>query len=102
MSQTLDNDPRLRKVERDIYIPKMMKKAAIRTCSKEAQAFAECCHGRTISMAWACNKQNNALQNCLKNNLLDADYEREKAIFLRKKEETQMAESTGFLSSEKS
>lgn len=76
----------LRKVEIDVIIPKMMKKAAITQCADVAAAFTECCKNRTVSIMWACRDVNTALDDCLRRNLTDVDFVREKANFLKLKQ----------------
>lgn len=60
------NDLRLRKVEREVMIPKLMRDVAKKhKCTEEVAAFTECCSGNGILMAIKCRPENSALQNCL-------------------------------------
>lgn len=60
------NDQSLRKVELEILIPKKMRDIAkTEKCVEEVENFTACCAGRTVSMAWACRKENNTLKDCL-------------------------------------
>ncbi|KAI8041998.1 hypothetical protein M5D96_003298, partial [Drosophila gunungcola] len=60
------NDTRLRKVEREVLIPKIMRdRAKAEFCSKEVADFQECCKASSILMVATCRKQNSALKECL-------------------------------------
>ncbi|EDW90239.1 COX assembly mitochondrial protein homolog [Drosophila yakuba] len=60
------NDTRLRKVEREVLIPKIMRdRAKSEFCSKEVADFQECCKASSILMVATCRKQNSALKECL-------------------------------------
>jgi hypothetical protein len=58
-------DGRLRHVEKDVLIAKMVKEEAIRRCQKYSKAFGDCARGRTVSMVWKCRKENQELQDCI-------------------------------------
>mmetsp|Transcript_33430 Transcript_33430/g.46694 ORF Transcript_33430/g.46694 Transcript_33430/m.46694 type:complete len:128 (-) Transcript_33430:79-462(-) len=73
----------LRKVEVDVVIPKLMKKAAIKKCDDVVQAFTACCKGRTVSILWACREVNDALDKCLRENMTDHDFLRAKEEFIK-------------------
>ena len=55
----------LRLVEKDVLIPKRMKEKAMIFCTEYVKAFEDCARGRTVSMVWACRKQNKKMQSCL-------------------------------------
>ena len=42
-----------------------LKHRALNQCSDTAKAYAECCRGRSISMAWACRAPLRDLNTCL-------------------------------------
>ena len=42
-----------------------LKQRAYSVCSAAAGAYADCCRGRTFSMAWACRTELRALSTCL-------------------------------------
>ncbi|XP_055638478.1 COX assembly mitochondrial protein homolog [Toxorhynchites rutilus septentrionalis] len=59
------NDKRLRKVEIDVLIPKIMRdRAKTEKCIPEVKEFEDCCKGSGILMAVKCQKQNEALKKC--------------------------------------
>ena len=76
-------DGRLRHVEKDILIAKMVKEEATKRCHKYSKggqwslkdtgfqfccyclAFGDCARGRTVSMVWKCRKENQELQDCI-------------------------------------
>eukprot|EP00038_Savillea_parva_P006660 m.165095 g.165095 ORF g.165095 m.165095 type:complete len:127 (-) comp12511_c0_seq1:148-528(-) len=89
----VDPDDNLRKVEIDVVIPKMMKKEAIKRCDTVVKQFTECCKGRTISIMWACREANEALDVCLRNNLTDDDFLREKKNFIKLRAEHNAAQA---------
>jgi len=64
----------LRKVELDVLVPKIMKKNALASCGDAMQQFADCCRGRTMSLVFYCRKENQALDDCLRANMTDADF----------------------------
>ncbi len=43
-----------------------LKQHAMKKCSAEARAYAECTTGRTLSVVWACRQHLNDLNGCLK------------------------------------
>ena len=61
---TPDKDD-LRKVERDILIPKKMREIAKARCEDYVKEFENCCRGRTVSMVFMCRAQNTAMISCL-------------------------------------
>ncbi|XP_065844214.1 COX assembly mitochondrial protein homolog isoform X1 [Oscarella lobularis] len=64
-------DGKLRRVEEDVLIPKIMREEAMKRCDKHVQAFIECCKGRTVTMAFKCRKENKDMKNCLVTNFQD-------------------------------
>lgn len=73
----------LRKVEVDVVIPKIMKEEAKLKCVDAVTAFTQCCRGRTVSIWWACRDVNEKLDQCLRQHMTDADFDRAKAKFLK-------------------
>ena len=59
-----DND-KLRRVERDVLIPKKMREISWTRCSEELKEFENCCRGRTVSMVFVCRAQNRAMLDCM-------------------------------------
>ncbi|OBZ78810.1 COX assembly mitochondrial protein 2 [Grifola frondosa] len=45
---------------------KATKGRALKDCDPIVREFAACASGRTVSVAWACSKQNKAMQDCLR------------------------------------
>lgn len=43
-----------------------MKVNAMKNCHEVVEAFTNCCKGRTVSIIWACNDVNKALDKCLR------------------------------------
>eukprot|EP00041_Stephanoeca_diplocostata_P014504 m.266378 g.266378 ORF g.266378 m.266378 type:complete len:189 (-) comp19720_c1_seq16:4088-4654(-) len=83
----INKDDDLRKVEVDVLIPKMMKQSAMKACSDVVQEFTECCRGRTVSILFHCRDVNNRMDACLRANMTDADFLREKTAYLQKRDE---------------
>ncbi|XP_022233743.1 COX assembly mitochondrial protein homolog [Drosophila obscura] len=60
------NDTKLRKVEVEVLIPKIMRdRAKAELCTKEVTDFQECCKTSSIFMVATCRKENSALRDCL-------------------------------------
>ena len=60
------DDVSLRKVEKDVLIPKKMRdKAKTEKCIEEVAAFTECCKGSSIAMVIKCRVENTILRDCL-------------------------------------
>lgn len=78
---------RLRRVEIDVIIPKMMKASAQTACDAHVRAFTECCKGRVVSMVWACRDIHSKLDACIRENLTDSDFNREKDLFIKLRDE---------------
>ncbi|KDQ14331.1 hypothetical protein BOTBODRAFT_95710, partial [Botryobasidium botryosum FD-172 SS1] len=45
---------------------KTRKALALKECDTVVKQFAECAHGRLISILWACNREHKELQTCMK------------------------------------
>lgn len=60
------DDKHLRKVEKDVLIPQIMRdRAKAEKCVQEVAEFTECCKNSYVLMPFMCKAQNNALVNCL-------------------------------------
>uniref|UniRef100_A0A182PJ68 TOG domain-containing protein n=1 Tax=Anopheles epiroticus TaxID=199890 RepID=A0A182PJ68_9DIPT len=58
-------DRRLRKVELEVLIPKIMReRAKTEKCIAEVKAFEDCCKGSGLFMVAKCQEQNDALKAC--------------------------------------
>ncbi|XP_064539097.1 COX assembly mitochondrial protein homolog [Drosophila montana] len=81
------NDTKLRKVEREVLIPKIMRdRARDEFCSKEVADFEECCKASSIFMVATCRKQNSALKDCLTQWYQNEAFKEEcKAIYLQER-----------------
>ena len=88
-----DNDPRLRKVEKDILIPKIMRDLS-RTeyCVNEVKAFNDCCLQfetgslKSYMTYKYCKNENEAMMECMNKMFLDLDfYFKCKEIYLQDK-----------------
>lgn len=59
------NDRRLRKVEREVLIPKIMReRAKTEKCIPEVKEFEACCKDSGLFMAVKCQQENEALKEC--------------------------------------
>jgi len=59
-------DKSLRRVEKEVLIPKVMReKAKVENCLEEVKAFESCCKENSILMVVTCRKQNELMQGCL-------------------------------------
>lgn len=59
------NDRQLRKVEKEVLIPKIMReRAKTHKCTTEVAAFESCCKQSGLLMAFGCRPQNEALRDC--------------------------------------
>ncbi|EDW03699.1 COX assembly mitochondrial protein homolog [Drosophila grimshawi] len=81
------NDTKLRNVEREVLIPKIMRdRAKVEHCAKEVADFEECCKSSSIFMVATCRKQNSALRDCLAHWYQDETFKAEcKAIYLQER-----------------
>lgn len=79
------NDQSLRKVEKDVLIPKIMRDRAKHIhCKEQVKAFEECCKDQGLLMVVSCQAQNSALKDCLTQWYQNEDFKEEcKAIYLR-------------------
>jgi COX assembly mitochondrial protein 1 len=56
----------LRKVEREVLIPKVMReRAKVENCLEEVTAFESCCKDYSVFMVVKCREQNDKMKNCL-------------------------------------
>lgn len=59
------NDRTLRKVEKEVLIPKIMRDLAKTTkCIDQNTAFAACAKSNSLMMVFNCRKENEALKEC--------------------------------------
>jgi len=78
----LDPDPSLRKQEKDILIPSLMRKTAeMEDCREKVEAFADCCkkfaensHKYSLMVFKECKAENEAKMNCMNEKFIDPDY----------------------------
>jgi len=60
------DDKYLRKVEKEVLIPKVMRRIAqTELCFNEMKAFNECCKKEGLLMGFQCKPENHAMQDCL-------------------------------------
>lgn len=60
------DDKSLRKVEKEVLVPKVMRRIAqTELCFKELQEFNKCCEKEKLLMGFKCKPENQAMQNCL-------------------------------------
>ena len=76
-----DTDPSLRRVEKDVVIPKMMKKLAKQEeCVSEIEHFNQCCKKykpKTLDSFLTfrrCKEESQVMMECLNNKFVDFDY----------------------------
>lgn len=83
------NDKSLRRVEKEVLIPKVMReKAKIEKCFEEVAAFETCCKAESLLMVVTCRKENEGLKNCLGNWYKNEDFQNEcKNIYLEDRSE---------------
>lgn len=43
-----------------------LKQKAFEECANYSKAYADCCRGKVISMAWSCRKEMRELSDCMK------------------------------------
>ncbi|XP_031558702.1 COX assembly mitochondrial protein homolog [Actinia tenebrosa] len=80
----------LRHVERDVLIPKIVREISREKCKPYLDEFTNCCKGRTLSMVWACRKENRVMQDCLQKYFKDNSiYEEAKHLYLQRRDEFQ-------------
>ncbi|XP_069504884.1 COX assembly mitochondrial protein homolog isoform X2 [Ambystoma mexicanum] len=89
-TEELKPEPKLRHVETDVLIPKMMREKARELCAEQVQAFTKCCSETGFLMVVKCREENTALKDCLTAYYKDpAFYEECKTQYLKEKEEFQ-------------
>ncbi|XP_062520776.1 uncharacterized protein LOC134195715 [Corticium candelabrum] len=83
-------DGRLRHVEKDVLIAKLVKEEAGKRCHEYNKAFADCAKGRTISMVWKCRQLSQDLQNCIAEQAKDEQLWKEcTEIYVKRRDEYQ-------------
>ncbi|KAJ7376367.1 Mitochondrial aspartate/glutamate carrier protein [Desmophyllum pertusum] len=81
----------LRHVERDVLIPKIVREKSKIKCDDLVKAFTQCAKKRTVSIVWACRKENQAMKDCMTTYYQDKDFFEEcKKEYLKKREDFQM------------
>lgn len=59
------DDRSLRKVEREVLVPKVMRELAkTQKCTQEVADFETCCKANNLMMVFNCRQQNEALKEC--------------------------------------
>lgn len=59
-------DRTLRKVEKEVMVPKVMReRAKVEKCFEEVAAFQSCCKDSSVLMVVTCRKENEGLKACL-------------------------------------
>uniref|UniRef100_A0A8D0HCV4 COX assembly mitochondrial protein n=1 Tax=Sphenodon punctatus TaxID=8508 RepID=A0A8D0HCV4_SPHPU len=85
---SLAEEPKLRHVEKDVLIPKLMREKARVLCEDEVEAFSKCCQETGFLMVVKCQLENKALKKCLTSYYTDpAFYEECKTEYLKQREE---------------
>ncbi|KAJ0174636.1 hypothetical protein K1T71_009744 [Dendrolimus kikuchii] len=60
------DDRSLRKVEKEVLIPKLIRdKAKKEKCTTEVSEFEKCCKDSSLLMVVKCRKENSSLKDCL-------------------------------------
>lgn len=72
------NDKSLRKLERDVVIPKKMREL-IKTdkCAKEVKDFSKCCGKSELFMVMKCRKENAVMRECYERWFFNEDFRKE-------------------------
>ncbi|XP_069106109.1 COX assembly mitochondrial protein homolog [Argopecten irradians] len=80
-------DTSLRKVEKEVLIPMVMRdKAWMEKCRPEVIAFEKCAKKEEFMMMFRCREKNNIMQRCVKAWFQDEDFKEEcKQIYLDKR-----------------
>lgn len=83
------DDKTLRKVEREILIPKKLRdRTRLEKCVEEVQIFSECCKAAGLLMSWKCKSQTNAMNSCLERWYHDEKFKEEcKQQYLQERSE---------------
>jgi len=59
-------DKSLRKVEKEVLVPKVMRRIAqTELCFNELKSFNSCCEKEKLMMGFRCKTENKAMQDCL-------------------------------------
>nr|XP_002736241.1 PREDICTED: COX assembly mitochondrial protein homolog [Saccoglossus kowalevskii] len=82
-------DEKLRHVELDVLIPKMVRdRARKEKCSSEVQAFSDCAAKSSLGMVLKCRKENSAMRKCLTDWFRDPEFFNScKQEYLKEREE---------------
>ncbi|CAD7080089.1 unnamed protein product [Hermetia illucens] len=82
-------DRTLRRVEKEVLIPKIMReRAKTEKCVDAVKAFESCCKDNNIFMVFKCRDQNNALKSCLEEWYQNEQFQNEcKEIYLQERSE---------------
>ncbi|KAL9962378.1 hypothetical protein ACROYT_G031474 [Oculina patagonica] len=81
----------LRHVEKEVLIPKIVRERAKAKCDDLVKAFTQCAKKRTVSVVWACRKENQAMKDCMASYYQDKEiFEECKQEYLKKREEFQL------------
>ncbi|XP_015271041.1 PREDICTED: COX assembly mitochondrial protein homolog [Gekko japonicus] len=87
-ASSVEGEPHLRHVEKDILIPKIMREKARELCSEKVDAFTKCCKETGFLMVVKCREENAALKECLTAYYTNpAFYEECKAQYLKQRED---------------
>ncbi|XP_055371673.1 COX assembly mitochondrial protein homolog [Condylostylus longicornis] len=83
------NDRSLRRVEKEVMIPKIMRdRAKEMHCSKEVKEFESCCKNHNLLMVIKCRQENSALKDCLGKWYKNEQFQNEcKEIYLEERAE---------------
>ncbi|XP_073251466.1 COX assembly mitochondrial protein homolog [Porites lutea] len=80
----------LRYVEKEVLIPKIVRERAKAKCDDLVKAFTQCAKSRTVSVVWACRKENQAMKDCMTHYYQDKDFVEEcKEEYLKRREDFQ-------------
>ncbi|CRK94237.1 CLUMA_CG007752, isoform A [Clunio marinus] len=83
------DDKSLRRVEKEVMVPKVMRdKAKVEKCLEEVQAFESCCKQNSLLMVVTCRKQNNLMKECLAKWYQDEVFKKEcTEVYLKERSE---------------
>ncbi|XP_078044790.1 COX assembly mitochondrial protein homolog [Augochlora pura] len=60
------DDTSLRKVEKEVLIPQIMReRARVEKCKEEVAEFTKCCAASNVLMVFKCKDENSILKSCL-------------------------------------
>ncbi|XP_022691078.1 COX assembly mitochondrial protein homolog [Varroa jacobsoni] len=72
------NDKSLRKVEKEILIPKLMRdRTKAEKCAAEVKAFGECAKREGLSVVFNCRRENDAMKSCMVRWYTDSQFKEE-------------------------